>query len=231
MSNKFVDNRFVKQLRNNTQLVEFSQNQKRTWLNDSDYLKKLIADIKQTDTYNNYINSDVDDYSSDREFWRKIYKSIISKDTKIDEVLEDKSLYWNDDKEIVDTFVLKTIKRFQEEAGDKQELLEEYKDDEDREYALKLFRATIINDYEYRQYIAQSVKNWEFDRLAFMDVVIMQIAIAEFMNFVQIPTAVTINEYVDIAKYYSTPHSASYVNGILDAVLKRLRKEKLVIKN
>ena len=126
---------------------------------------------------------------------------------------------------------MKTIKRFQEEAGEKQKLLEEYKDDEDREYALKLFRATIINDYEYRQYIAQSVKNWEFDRLAFMEVVIMQIAIAEFMNFVQIPTAVTINEYVDIAKYYSTPHSASYVNGILDAVLKKMRKEKLIIKN
>lgn len=231
ISHKFVNNRFVKQLRNNLQLIDFSQNQKRTWLNDIDYLKKLISDIKQTDTYNNYINNEIDDYSVDREFWRKIYKSIISKDIKIDEVLEEKSLYWNDDKEIVDTFVLKTIKRFQEEAGEKQKLLEEYKDDEDREYALKLFRATIINDYEYRQYIAQSVKNWEFDRLAFMDVVIMQIAIAEFMNFVQIPTAVTINEYVDIAKYYSTPHSASYVNGILDAVLKKMRKEKLIIKN
>ncbi len=230
ISHKFIDNRFVQQLKNNIQLNEFAQNQKNSWMNDSDYLKKLIADIKKTDTYKDYIENENDDYATDREFWRKIYKSVIMKDDKIDEVLEDKSLYWNDDKEIVDTFVLKTIKRFQEEEGENQELLPEFKDDEDREFAIKLFRTTIINDYEYRQLIAQCVKNWEFDRLAFMDVVIMQIAIAEFLNFVQIPTTVTINEYVDIAKYYSTPHSAAYVNGILDAVLKKLRKDKLIIK-
>jgi len=231
INHKFVDNRFIKQLKNNCKLNDFIEKQNRTWLNDPDYLKGLLEQIKTSETYYIYMNNSIDDYNVDREFWRKIYKSIIMKDDKIYDVLEDKSLYWNDDKEIVDTFVLKTIKRFQEESGDKQELLPEYKDDEDRDYALKLFRTTIINDLDYRNLIAQCIKNWEFDRLAFMDVVIMQIAIAELLNFVQIPTNVTINEYVDIAKYYSTPNSASYVNGILDAVVKKLKRENLIIKN
>lgn len=231
VSHRFVNNRFVKQLADNKQLLEYVDSQKRTWLNDADYLKKLLADIKASDTYADYMINEVDDYSTDREFWRKIYKSIIMKDDRLSEVLEDKSLYWNDDREIVDTFVLKTIKRFEEENKENQELLPEYKDEEDREFAVKLFRTTILNDEDHRRLIAQCVKNWEFDRLAFMDVVIMQIAIAEILGFVQIPTVVSINEYVDIAKYYSTPKSAAYVNGILDAVVKRLKREKLIIKD
>lgn len=231
VSHRFVNNRFVKQLADNKQLLEYVDSQKRTWLNDADYLKKLLADIKASDTYADYMVNEVDDYSTDREFWRKIYKSIIMKDDRLSEVLEDKSLYWNDDREIVDTFVLKTIKRFEEENKENQELLPEYKDEEDREFAVKLFRTTILNDEDHRRLIAQCVKNWEFDRLAFMDVVIMQIAIAEILGFVQIPTVVSINEYVDIAKYYSTPKSAAYVNGILDAVVKRLKREKLIIKD
>ena len=231
VSHRFVNNRFVKQLADNKQLLEYVDSQKRTWLNDADYLKKLLADIKASDTYADYMVNEVDDYSTDREFWRKIYKSIIMKDDRLSEVLEDKSLYWNDDREIVDTFVLKTIKRFEEGNKENQELLPEYKDEEDREFAVKLFRTTILNDEDHRRLIAQCVKNWEFDRLAFMDVVIMQIAIAEILGFVQIPTVVSINEYVDIAKYYSTPKSAAYVNGILDAVVKRLKREKLIIKD
>ena len=231
VSHRFVNNRFVKQLADNKQLLEYVDSQKRTWLNDADYLKKLLADIKASDTYADYMVNEVDDYSTDREFWRKIYKSIIMKDDRLSEVLEDKSLYWNDDREIVDTYVLKTIKRFEEKNKENQELLPQYKDEEDREFAVKLFRTTILNDEDHRRLIAQCVKNWEFDRLAFMDVVIMQIAIAEILGFVQIPTVVSINGYVAIAKYYSTPKSAAYVNGILDAVVKRLKREKLIIKD
>ena len=231
ISHKFINNRFVKQLADNEQLLEYVDSQKRTWMNDSDYLKKLLNDIYASETYHDYMNNDVDDYNTDKELWRKIYKSIIMKDDRIGDVLEDKSLYWNDDKEIVDTFVLKTIKRFDDQNKQKQPLLPEYKDEEDREYAIKLFRTTILNDEEHRRLIAQSVKNWEFDRLAFMDVVIMQIAIAEILGFPLIPIAVSINEYVEIAKYYSTPKSASYVNGILDAVVKRLKRDNIIIKN
>lgn len=231
ISHKFVENRFIKQLSVNQQLLEYLDAQNRTWMNDTDYLKKLLHNIYSSETYKDYMNNDTDDYITDKELWRKLYKSIIMKDERIQDVLEDKSLYWNDDKEIVDTFVIKTIKRFDEQNKQHQQLLPEYKDDEDREYAIKLFRSTILNDEDHRRLIAQSVKNWEFDRLAFMDVVIMQIAIAEILYFPLIPTAVTINEFVEIAKYYSTPKSASYVNGILDAVVKKLKRENIISKN
>ena len=133
-------------------------------------------------------------------------------------ILEEKSLYWNDDKEVVDTFVLKTIKRFEQENKADQELLPEYKDLEDRDFARKLFRSTILNCDQYQRYMSDASRNWDFSRLAYMDVVIMQIAIAEMVNFPNIPASVTINEYVDLAKVYSTPRSGGYVNGMLDNI-------------
>lgn len=230
ISTKFVDNRFVKQLADNRQLFEFNDVHKRSWMDDIDFLKKLLEKIQASDAYINYMNSDEDSYEADKELWRKIYKSIIMKDEYIDDVLEDKSLYWNDDKEIVDTFVIKTIKKFDEKNKDKQELIPEYKDENDRDFALRLFRSAIINDETYRRLIEQNVRNWEFDRLAFMDVIIMQIAIAEIIGFELIPTKVSINEYVDIARYYSTPKSPAYVNGILDTVVKKLKRDRIIIK-
>ena len=110
----------------------------------------------------------------------------------MDALLEEKSLYWNDDKEIVDTFVLKTIKRFDPINKSKQELLPEYKDEEDKDFARKLFRATILNADQYQRYMSENSRNWDFSRLAYMDVVIMQIAIAEMLTFPNIPVSVTI---------------------------------------
>ena len=136
--------------------------------------------------------------------------------------LEEQSLYWNDDKEVVDTFVLKTIKRFDPKNKSKQDLLPEYKDQEDKDFAMKLFRATILNADQYQRYMSETSRNWDFSRLAYMDVVIMQIAIAEMLTFSNIPISVTINEYVDLAKLYSTPKSGGYINGMLDSIARYL---------
>ena len=122
-----------------------------------------------------------DDYASDRELWRKIYRTLIQENTDLDAMLEEKSLYWNDDKEVVDTFVIKTIKRFEEKNQSRQEILPEWDNEEDKEYARKLFRATIMNADEYQRYMSEASRNWDFSRLAYMDIVIMQIAIAEMM--------------------------------------------------
>lgn len=169
-------------------------------------------------------------YEADREVWRKLYKSFIMENEDIDGVLEEKSLYWNDDKEIVDTFVLKTIKRFEPGNSIKQELLPEYKDDEDKDFARKLFRATILNADQYQRYMSETSRNWDFSRLAYMDVVIMQIAIAEMLTFPNIPINVTINEYVDLAKVYSTPKSSGYINGMLDSIARYLVSSGLLLK-
>ena len=131
---------------------------------------------------------------------------------------------WNDDKSIVDSFVLKTIKRFEPECGDAA-LLPEYKDEADRRFARDLFRNSIANAEEYRTLMSESSKNWDMSRLAFMDVIIMQVALAEVMTFDDIPLSVTLNEYVEIAKHYSTAKSGSFVNGLLDTITKKLRSE------
>ncbi len=221
-ASKFVDNKFAMQLEENEQLCEFIASQKQTWEDDIEFVRKLYAQIIQSNIYTDYMESEDNSYEADREVWRKLYKSLIMENEELDSLLEEKSLYWNDDKEIVDTFVLKTIKRFDATTTAKQELLPEYKDEEDRDFARKLFRATILNADTYQHYMSETTRNWDFSRLAYMDIVIMQIAIAEMMTFPNIPISVTINEFVDLAKIYSTPKSAGYINGMLDTIARHL---------
>ena len=228
---KFVENRFIAQLEVNKQLLDFAGNQKKTWENEADFVKSLCEQIMESDIYKEYMASETSSYEEDREVWRKIYKKIIFNNAELDQVLEDQSLYWNDDKEIVDTFVLKTIKRFEEKNGAKQELLPEFKDDEDQDFARRLFRRAILNSDYYRHLISENTKNWDLDRVAFMDVIIMQIALAEVLSFPNIPVSVSLNEYMEIAKLYSTPKSGGFINGTLDGIVNQLKKENKLTKN
>ena len=221
-SAKFANNRFALQLESNEQLREFLETQKRHWNDYPEFVGKMFEQIEQSQIYQDYMNDKEDSYAADREVWRKLYRTFIQENEDLDQLLEEQSLYWNDDKEVVDTFVLKTIKRFDEKKGDKQELLPEYDSEEERDYARRLFRATILNTNEYQRMMTEASHNWDFSRLAYMDVIIMQIAIAEMMTFPSIPVSVTINEYVELAKYYSTPRSGSYINGMLDAIARHL---------
>ncbi len=216
-SQKFAENRFARQLEDNLVLLDFADEQKLTWNNDIEFVRRLCGMIEQSQIYQEYMA-----YEADREVWRKLYRAIIQNNEDLDAILEEKSLFWNDDKEVVDTFVLKTIKRFEPANGKKQELLPEYDDEEDKVFACKLFRATILNADQYQRYMSDASRNWDFSRLAYMDVVIMQIAIAEMMTFPNIPISVTINEFVDLAKLYSTPKSGGYINGMLDTIARYL---------
>ncbi len=221
-SQKFAFNRFALQLEENKMLANFMETQKKTWNDEPEFVKSLYLQITESQVYKDYMSSQDDHYEADRELWRKIYRTLIQNNDKLDALLEEQSLYWNDDKEVVDTFVLKTIKRFDEKNKGNQELLPEYDNVEDKEYARKLFRATIMNAEEYQRYMSETSRNWDFSRLAYMDIILMQIAIAEMMTFPTIPIYVTINEYVELAKYYSTPRSAPYINGMLDAIARHL---------
>lgn len=221
-SQRFAFNKFATQLEENKQLNLFMEDKKMSWENDVEAVRKLCDQIEQSPLYQEYMMSDAEDYETDRELWRRIYRTLIQGNEDLDAILEEKSLYWNDDKEIADTFVLKTIKRFDPANKADQELLPEYDDTEDREYALKLFRSTILNADTYQRYMSETSRNWNFSRLAYMDVVLMQIAIAEMLTFPNIPISVTINEYVDLAKLYSTPKSGGYINGMLDAIARHL---------
>ena len=229
-SQKFAYNRFAIQVEENTALNDILDAKKISWNDHPEFVNKLYLQITDSQIYKEYMDSSDDSYEADRELWRKLYRTLIENNDGIDSILEEESLYWNDDKEIVDTFVVKTIKRFDEKAGHKQAILPEYASEEDIDFARKLFRAAILNADEYQHYMGEMSRNWDFNRLAFMDVIIMQIAIAEMMTFPGIPINVTINEYVEIAKLYSTPRSGGYINGILDPIARMLVKSGRMLK-
>ena len=212
-------------------MLDYVSSQKRTWDNDSLVVKTLFGQIMDGDIFFDYLKGNDRSYEADRELWRKIYKYYIKDNEDIDGMLEEQSLYWNDDKAVVDTFVLKTIKRFEALNGAAQPLLPEYKDEEDREFAIRLFRRTILNGDEYRAVIESNIRNWDLDRLALMDIIIMQVAMAEMLSFPNIPLTVTVNEYVELAKHYSTHKSGSFVNGTLDGVIHMLQEQGKLLKN
>ena len=230
-STKFAFNRFAVQLEENKQLQEFEETQKRSWDDEPEFVGKMFELIEQSQLYKEYIEDTEDNYATDRELWRRIYRTFIQENEDLDQLLEELSLYWNDDKEVVDTFVLKTIKRFEEKNGARQDLLPEYDSDEEKDYARRLFRATILNADEYQRMMSESSRNWDFSRLAYMDVIIMQIALAEMLTFPSIPVSVTINEFVELAKFYSTPRSAGYINGMLDAIARHLVRTGRMMKH
>jgi len=144
--------------------------------------------------------------------------------------LEEQSIYWNDDLDFAISMVIKTIKKFKSENDRGEYLMSLYKDDEDQEFTTKLFRKAISNESENRKIIENYTKNWDVDRVAVMDVLIMQLALTELMEFPSIPVKVTLNEYIELAKYYSTNRSSTFINGVLDRITKDFREEGKIVK-
>ncbi len=227
---QFAENRFLLQLAENKQLLEFVEKQKLSWDEEDAFIKKLYITFTDSEVYRLYLTKEEFTYETEREVIRKLYKTFVCNNDDFEPILEERSLYWNDDKEIIDSFILKTIKRFDEKNGAEQPLLPDFASEDDREFAHSLFRETITREEELRTLIKDNCKNWEFGRLANMDVVIMQIALAEILTCPTIPLSVTFNEYLDIAKVYSTPRSSSYINGLLDHIVKKLKQENKLLK-
>ena len=223
---RFVDNRFINQLEQNSELAERKKSLKLSWKDAEDIVRRLFENIERGDAYCDYMNApDEPSYDDDRALWRKLYKQYIMDSDELDDLFEEQSLYWNDDKTVVDTFVLKTIKQFDPELGAGQALLPQFRDKEDADFAQTLLRRALTNAATYRELIDEQSSNWTGERIAFMDTVIMVTALAEVTSFPSIPLGVTLNEYVEIAKFYSTPSSGSFINGILDAAAKKLKKK------
>lgn len=228
---RFIENRFAAQVAGNEALQKYVAEQGISWSNDEEFIKSVLEEILASEVYAEYLQNTDDSYETDREFWRLVLKKVICGNERVEEYLEDKSIYWNDDIEIIETFALKTIKKFEEKKGSKQALLPMFKDMEDKAFAIKLFRQSILKGKEFRERIDKHMKNWESERIANMDLIIMQVALAEILSFPSIPINVTLNEYIDAAKYYSTPKSSTFINGILDSIVNELKKEKLLLKD
>lgn len=227
---RFINNLFAKQLCSNKALAEFNKNNGISWSEETDLIKLLMNQITATDFYKEYMKDNTRSYENDKMLWRHIVRKVLIPSTILEERLEEMNLYWNDDFETVMSFVEKTIKRFEEEKGADQPLLEKFRDSEDIDYAKQLLKTAIYNQEEYETLIQQTAQNWESERIANMDMVIMQAAIAEINAFPTIPINVTLNEYIEISKYYSTEKSSNFINGILDKIVNNLRQEGKLIK-
>lgn len=229
---RLVDNRFAKFLAENEDLQQFVKDHPFTWVDSPNLLKKLLDDVLASDVYADYLKRESTDWESDCEFWRSILRTVVLPSEALAEALEAKSIYWNDDLTTIGTFVLKSIRRFAgSEGGEGVRFLPQFKDDEDAEFGARLFTFAVDNREKYREYIDRFInRDWDPERLAFMDIVIMTVALAEIMNFPGIPLPVSMNEYVEIANTYSTRRSGPFINGILFSVVKMLVDEGLLKK-
>lgn len=229
---RFIDNLFAKQLAENKQLADYLKKRKLSWINHESTLKQMEQEIYKCDFFIEYLAEPVQSYESDKTIWKKILKFELRDESPIFSALEEENAYWISDIDIISSFIFKTLKLFKQSNGADQKLLPMYKDPSDKDFALKLFHTTIDRNEEFSKLIDTHTKNWDMDRIAFMDVLIMKIAIAELLSFPAIPTNVTFNEYIELAKMFSTPRSSVFINGVLDKIVMELKAnnqiEKLV---
>lgn len=229
---RFVDNRLAQFLEQNEQLQDYLKDHPDDWSNVPALMKSLGDAIRSSEVYQKYMAQATTDWKSDCEFWRDIFRSVILPSEALEEDLESKSVFWNDDLDIVGTFVLKTLRRFAQSVdGAKTSFLPQFKDDEDAQFGTRLLNYAVENRDTYREYIDKFIsRDWDPERLAFMDIVIMTVALAEIINFPGIPIPVSFNEYIEIANNYSTRRSGPFINGILYSVVKMLSEEGLLHK-
>lgn len=220
---KFISNHILQQLRENRQLKTYTEQKKLGWENYPELIKDLYLFMEESDFYKEYMEDPIRSYIDDRKFVDKLFNKIILVAEDLYIVLEDQSIYWNDDVEFIISMISKTLKKFNEYSDSDLRLMPMFKDEEDRDFAKNLIRKSIINHDEIQAMIKEHSKNWDVERIAFMDTLIMQLAITEFIYFPSIPTKVTLNEYIELSKYYSTDKSRNFINGILDKTLKDLK--------
>jgi N utilization substance protein B len=228
---RLSSNRLAEQLRTNDALEKFVNHNGILWNSDYDSLiRSLLNAILASSVYEEYLQAP-DSYENDREFWRSAFKHVVLENADLSEMLEEKNIYWSDNLDIIGTFVLKTIRHFEPESDRWHELLPMFRDEDDRRFAIHLLNRSILEYEENAALINRQIKNWDLERIAAIDLYIMQIALSEIRNFPSIPISVSLNEYIDLARYYSTPKSSVFINGLLDGIVTELKNENKLFKN
>lgn len=227
---RFVNNLLIHQLKTNISLAKHLESSKLSWVNEDELIRKLYLALVEQDFYKEYMAAEQNSYANDRKLVEDIFKYLILDNEDIESLLEEQSIYWNDDLDFVVSMILKTFKKFKEFSDDHQSLLPMYKDEEDRQFAKDLYRKVVLNHSDNVVLIKQHTVNWDIERIAFIDNLILELALSEFLYFPSIPTKVTMNEYIELSKYYSTEKSRNFINGILDKALKDLKKENKILK-
>lgn len=228
---RFVENEFVKRLRADQTLADFVDDKKINWRDDELFVRLLLDKILRSEEYQEYMEMPKTSLVRDGEVWYKLMKKVVLPDENLLEHLQSMSVYYTDDDlQIIGQFVMKTIRRFEDEEA--QPILPQYKNDDDSKFGEQLFSKAVAEMEENNSYIDQFVKTekWDVERIALMDRVVMCTALTEIRNYPSIPVNVSLNEYIELAKDYSTPRSGQFVNGILNAVVNKLRADKVIIK-
>lgn len=226
---RFVDNSIIELIRQSDKLTDASIRHKLSWNGHEPLIKSLYQNMLASDYFVKYMEQPTISFADERRLLVDFYKRHIEENPAIEEALEEMSIFWTDDTGFALGFVIQTINALNKQDAD-LDLLPIFKNEDDREYAETLFRKAIVNKREYFEYIEAQTKNWDFERIAFMDKVIMLAAVSELTQFPSIPVKVTLDEFIEIAKYYSTSSSGLFINGILDKLVERLQEEQKIIK-
>lgn len=228
-NNKFINNAVLQHLEDNSSLsIALEKRKINNWSLNDDYILILLNDIKQSDLYAKYMSNRKNNFEEDKQFVIDMFTDLIAPNEKLYEYLEDNKLTWTDDIPVVNTQIQKQLKQFSEKSEFK--VVKLYKDEEDKEFVGNLFRKTVLNEVQLAKEYIDKTPNWDADRIAEIDTIILKMAICEFLKFPSIPIKVTINEYLEIAKEYSTPKSSIFINGILDNLVKEFQTEDKIKK-
>ncbi|MEO6161922.1 MAG: transcription antitermination factor NusB [Pelobium sp.] len=222
---KVMDNLFIKLLLSNQEYLQAVKKYKVSWDFDPELARSLFMTLKATEEYKAYLANPDQDLHTDKDLIKFIFKKLILKSTLAQQALEEKHMNWQVDQDVLQAMIAKTLKNFSAESGENKLAQVSSNWIEDKEFVLDLYHKTIANDSAYHEMISAKTKNWEADRIAMMDVILMKMALAELIYFTSIPVKVTINEYLEIAKEFSTPKSNSFINGILDKILDDLKAD------
>jgi len=236
-STRFIENRFIRQLSLNRDFNRYVNVYKINWSEQTEMIRKLYTTVRDSQDYKYYMESGNDNYNNDKEILISIIKKQIIDSEILHFFFEEKSIYWSDDFYTSSLLVIKTLKSFKESWDENHSLPkifqknEDQEPDEDEQFVKNLFRKTIIRSDEFAGLIQDKAKNWEMDRIAVMDILLLKMALTELTEFQSIPIKVTMNEYIDLAKMYSTPKSKIFVNGILDKLIVDLKNQNIIVKS
>ena len=227
---KFINNKVITQIEKNKNLNSYISNNKLNWVENPELVKQLYNSIKQSSFYEAYMSNEQNSYKDDKQLVIDIFVEIIVNSEFLSQILEEKSIYWNDDIEFVVSMIIKTITGFKENDNEYKSLMSLFKNEDDRYFVKTLFHRTLLNHDTNKKIISEFTKNWDFERIAFMDKLIMEAAITEIIEFPSIPVKVSLNEYIEISKFYSTQKSSVFINGVLDKIINQLQNENKIIK-
>lgn len=222
---KFINNVVIKTFRENSKISEYMNKTHYNWSESPEFIKKLWFQVKESEYYNNYMESSKNSVKEDFQIVSKIISKTITGNKELDEILEDKNIFWNDDLEFLLSNIIQNTKKLDEENIEDFHLPHLYKNASDEKFAKELVVRAVMNKDKFDEIILGTLKKWELERIAFMDRVILHLALCEMTELPDMPVKVTINEYLDIAKFYSTDKSSIFINGILDKVYYKLKNE------